>query len=59
VYHSIEFMRMLALASAALVGANLIIPYYILSLNVLFGVIALVWALVTRFGVDGQACAVA
>jgi len=59
VYHSIEFMRMLALASSALVGANLIIPYYILSLNVLFGVIALVIALITRFGADGSACATA
>jgi len=50
---------MLALAASALVGANLIIPYYILSLNVLFGVISLVIALITRFGADGSACATA
>lgn len=58
-FHAIEFMRMLAMMSAALVGANLIVPYYLLSLNVIFGIVALVIGIVTRFSADGVACATA
>ena len=52
IYHSIEFMRQLAFASAALVGTNLIPVYYFLSVNVVFGLVALIVALVARFGSD-------
>lgn len=57
IYHAIEFMRQLAVASAALVGYNLMAFYYVLSVNVIFGVVALVIALAARLGADGQACA--
>jgi hypothetical protein len=53
VFHCIEFFRQLIMASGALVGTNLIIPYYVLSINVLFGLVALVMAVVSRFSSDG------
>ena len=45
------------MAAAALVGTNIVMVYYVLSINVLFGVVALVIALAARLGPDGQACA--
>ena len=45
------------MASAALVGVNLIMLYYVMSINVLFGVVALVIGIAARLGADGAACA--
>lgn len=50
-------MRQLAFASSALVGTNLIGIYYFLSINVVFGLVALILALAARFG--GADCAAA
>lgn len=55
VFHSIEFMRQLAFAATALVGTNLIAVYYVLSINVVFGLVALILAIAARFG--GAGCA--
>lgn len=52
-------MRQLSVAAAALVGYNLMPLYYVLSVNVIFGVVALVIGLAARLGADGQACATA
>lgn len=51
-------MRQLAFASTALVGTNLIGIYYFLSINVVFGLVALILALAARFG-GGADCAAA
>ena len=59
VYHTIEFMRQLAIASTALVGVNLVGVYYVLSLNVIFGVVALVIGIASRLGPNGAKCATA
>ena len=59
VYHTIEFMRQLAIASTALVGVNLVGVYYVLSLNVIFGVVALVIGIASRLGPKGAECAAA
>ena len=39
------------------VGLNLMWFYYVLSLNTLFGVIAIIVTMVARFSEDGAACA--
>ena len=56
-FHSIEFMRQLAIMATALVNTNLLMVYYGLSLNVVFGVVAYIIALAARFSADGMACA--
>lgn len=33
--------------------------YYVLSVNVIFGIVALIWAVATRLGPGGSACAAA
>jgi len=41
----------------ALVGVNLMKLYYVLSLNIIFGVIALVVTLITMMGEEAMNCA--
>lgn len=50
-------MRQLSIAATALVGANLLVIYYVLSINVVFGLVALILGLAARFG--GADCATA
>lgn len=53
----IEWLRWTAFLTTALVSANLMPMYYALSLNIPFGIIACIIAIVTRFSGDGSTCA--
>lgn len=58
IFHMIEWIRQAVFLTAALVGVNLIPIYYVLSINVPFGFIAMLTAIITRYSGDGDACAV-
>uniref|UniRef100_A0A7S3CU54 Uncharacterized protein n=1 Tax=Strombidium rassoulzadegani TaxID=1082188 RepID=A0A7S3CU54_9SPIT len=58
IFHMIEWIRQTIMLTSALVGANLIGPFYVLSLNVPFGFIAMLIGLLTRYSTDGAECAV-
>lgn len=55
-FHMIEWVRWTVFLTSALVGANLIALFYVLSINVVFGPIALIYAIAVRFSADGDAC---
>lgn len=57
VFHMIEWLRWTAFLTTALVAANLMPIYYALTLNLPFGIVACIIAIVTRFTGDGAACA--
>lgn len=56
-FHIIEWLRMLVVLATALIGSNLNILYYILSINMVYGVVVLLIAIIVRFSGDGPACA--
>lgn len=56
-YHLIEWFRFTLFLIAVTLGANLIIIYYALYLNTLFGLAAYIIVHVKRFGEDGKICA--
>jgi len=57
VFHMIEWLRQTVFLTTALVNVNLMPLYYILSLNVPFGFIAMLIGIAVRFGSDGAECA--
>ncbi len=56
-YHLIEWVRIIGLLVTMILGQNLVLLYYITSLNTLFGIAAYIAAHVQRFNEDGKACA--
>jgi hypothetical protein len=58
VFHMIEWIRWTLLLTAALVEANLLPLFNALQINIPFGVIACLVAIVTRYGSEGSSCAV-
>ena len=57
IFHMIEWLRWTALLTTGLVGANLMTIYYALSINIPFGIITSIIAIITRYGDDGSLCA--
>jgi len=53
----IEWIRQTVFLTSALVGVNLIGPFYLLSLNVPFGFIAMLIGLISRHSEKGAECA--
>lgn len=54
----IEWLRWTLFLTSALVGVNLIGMFYALSINIPFGVITCLIAILTRYSENGSACAV-
>ena len=57
IYHLIEWVRVIVFAVCVIIGANLMIIWYITIPNAVFGIVAYIIANVARFGEDGQDCA--
>ena len=57
IYHLIEWIKTTLVLTVVFVGLNLMWFYYILSLNTLFGIVAIIVTMVARFSEDGQQCA--
>ena len=57
IFHMIEWLRQTVFLTTALVNVNLMPLYYLLSVNVPYGFIAMIVAIGTRYGSDGAACA--
>jgi len=56
-YHMIEWVRWTLLLTTALVEANLLKIFNVLQINIPFGVIACLVAIITRYSGEGTACA--
>jgi hypothetical protein len=57
VFHMVEWLRQTVFLTTALVNVNLMPLYYLLSLNVPYGFIAMIVGIGARYGADGAACA--
>jgi hypothetical protein len=55
-FHLAEWIRQTIILTTALVNVNLMPLYYFMSINVVFGYIALIYGIITRFSGDGVAC---
>ena len=56
IFHMIEWVRWTAYLTMALVSVNLFPFYYLLSINIIFGLFALVYGIMTSMGDEGAAC---
>lgn len=57
VFHMIEWVRWTVFLTSALVNVNLVPVFYLLSINIPYGFIALVIGILARYGEDGADCA--
>jgi len=57
VWHLIEWVRWTIFLTTILVNKNLLFYFNILQFNVIFGFVATIWAIVTRFSGVGATCA--
>ena len=57
IYHLIEWVRIIVFAVCVVIGANLMIIWYITTPNAIFGLVCYIIAHVVRFSEDGKACA--
>ena len=57
IYHLIEWVRVIVFAVCVIIGANLMIIWYITIPNAIFGIVAYIIAHVARFGEAGKDCA--
>ena len=57
IYHLIEWVRVIIFAVCVVIGANLMIVWYITTPNAIFGIICYIIAHVHRFNAAGKACA--
>jgi len=58
IFHMIDWVRWTLMLTAALVGVNLLKLYYLLTaINFPLGIIAMLIAIVTRYGEEGDDCA--
>ena len=56
IYHLIEWIKTTLILTVACVGINLMYLYYPLVLNQVYGVIAVIYTMITVFSDDGEAC---
>lgn len=56
-FHMIEWMRQTVVLTTALVGVNLIPVYWALSINVVYGFIAMLVGVIVRNTANGKDCA--
>lgn len=59
IYHMIEWIKTTFLLTVVCVGLNLMWVYYLLAINTLYGVVAIVWTMIVVFSEEGQDCAYA
>ena len=57
IFHMIEWIRQAIFLTSSLIGANLIGFYYALSINIPFGVVAMLYAIIVRNSKNGSECA--
>ena len=57
IYHLIEWARVIIFAVCVVIGANLMIIWYITAPNAIFGIICYIFAHVSRFSEAGKDCA--
>lgn len=58
IFHMIDWIRWTVLATTALVGVNLLPAFFGLTIiNLPFGIISMLYALITRYSAVGTACA--
>ena len=57
VFHIIEWCRQAIFMTTVVIGVNLMGWYYALSINIPYGIIAMIYAIITRYSEDGTACA--
>ena len=58
IFHMIEWLRQTVFLTASLVNVNLVPLFYVLSINIPFGFIAMLVGLVSRYSEDGEDCAI-
>lgn len=58
IFHMIEWLRQTVFLTASLVNVNLVPLFYVLSINIPFGFIAMLVGLVSRYSEDGKDCAI-
>jgi hypothetical protein len=58
IFHMIEWLRQTVFLTSALVNVNLVPLFYVLSVNIPFGFIAMLVAIAARFSEDGKDCAI-
>jgi hypothetical protein len=56
-FHMIEWLRQTVFITSTLVNVNLVPLFYVLSLNIPFGFIAMIVGIAARFTDDGNDCA--
>lgn len=56
IFHMIEWVRWTAYLTMALVSVNLFPFYNVLSLNIIYGLFALIYGIMAAMGEDGAAC---
>lgn len=56
IFHMIEWVRWTSYLTMALVSVNLFPFYYLLSINIIYGLFALLYGIMTAMGSDGAAC---
>lgn len=58
IFHMIEWLRQTVFLTSSLVNVNLVPLFYVLSINIPFGFIAMLVGLVSRYSEDGEDCAI-
>jgi len=56
IFHMIEWIRWTIFLTSALVNVNLVSLFYLFTLNVPYGFIAMIIAIAKRYSADGDAC---
>ena len=56
IYHLIEWIKTTLILTVTCVGINLMYLYYPLILNQVYGVIAVIYTMITVFSDEGEAC---
>ena len=56
VWHMLEWVRWTVFLTSTLSDKNLLIIFKFMQLNIYFGVVACITAIVTRYSSDGQIC---
>jgi hypothetical protein len=56
-FHMVEWLRQTVFITSTLVNVNLMPLFYVLSLNIPYGFVVMIIAIIIRFGEDGVDCA--
>ena len=59
IYHLIEWIKTTLILTVTCVGINLMYLYYPLILNQVYGVIAVIYTMITVFSEEGELCSTA